>query len=241
MTTAEASLNQTKVPERCKLSEMDEEDILDHLERYYFATPLVKNKSVLDIACGTGYGSEYLAKSGAASVTGVDLSSEAISHCNSEYQADNLEYVQGSILDFNQGKLYDCIVSFETIEHVDDYKGSLLNLYSLLKPGGTLVLSTPNRPINSPECKTLNDKPPFIYHVREFSVKEMHDAIKEAGFKDIQAFGQKQRLKTTNKILLGITYVLSKKLKFLKSHFSAKVTENRPNMEPRYSIYVCRK
>lgn len=64
--------------ERCKIGELHKIDLTDHLERYSFASKYVSGKGVLDIACGTGYGTEMLKKAGAECVTGVDISREAI-------------------------------------------------------------------------------------------------------------------------------------------------------------------
>lgn len=66
-----------------------------HINRYHFASRLVRNKEVLDIACGTGYGSDYLIKNGAESVIGVDISEEAIDYANNNYKNENLTFIIG--------------------------------------------------------------------------------------------------------------------------------------------------
>ena len=68
---------------------------LEHLHRYAIARDLAYGKDVLDIACGEGYGSVLLA-SVARSVTGVDISEEAIAHASRKYVRSNLSFVVGS-------------------------------------------------------------------------------------------------------------------------------------------------
>src|SRR5208282_5082698 len=58
----------------------------EHITRYKFAVPYVKEKRVLDIACGSGYGSSLLAET-AATVNGRDLSPEAIEYCKNRFQS----------------------------------------------------------------------------------------------------------------------------------------------------------
>jgi len=51
----------------------------DHLARYRFATRYIHNKSVLNIACGTGYGTRMLLDGGTTYVDGADINAESIS------------------------------------------------------------------------------------------------------------------------------------------------------------------
>jgi SAM-dependent methyltransferase len=225
--------------ERCKLGDMKDIDVEDHLERYRFASTFVVGKSVLDIACGTGYGSAMLREQGAARVTGVDVSAEAVAHASREYAHPALKFLVSSMADLDDGARYDCIVSFETIEHIDDYQAALKNLRRLLKDDGVLVLSTPNRPVNSPECRTLADKPKNPYHVREFSVDEMLGALQGAGFRRVDRFGQKFRHMFQNRAVLALYYVAAARMKLVKGHFRAAVLPSRQGLEPRWAVFVC--
>jgi SAM-dependent methyltransferase len=167
----------------------------NHLERYRFAAKYVAGKSVLDIACGTGYGSQILMDGGAESYFGVDLGDEPVAFAKSNFKRDRVSFLQGDILTVNPGRQFDLIISFETIEHIADYKDSLLNLNRLLEPDGILIISTPNRPICSPKALTLNDKPSNPYHVQEFTLAEFCDILKDTGYtyqKD-GVYGQRQR------------------------------------------------
>ena len=64
----------------------------EHVIRYLFASQFVTSKTVLDAACGSGYGSSILLESGAKKVVGIDNSSEAIEYCEKNYKKENLEF-----------------------------------------------------------------------------------------------------------------------------------------------------
>src|SRR5213594_386797 len=70
----------------------------EHLHRYAFATQFVRNKRVLDLASGEGYGSHLLAKT-AKQVVGIDIDEQAVRHAANNYIKPNLEYKAGSILE----------------------------------------------------------------------------------------------------------------------------------------------
>ncbi|WP_406697396.1 class I SAM-dependent methyltransferase [Singulisphaera sp. Ch08] len=121
----------------------------EHIGRYRFARKFVRGRRVLDIACGEGYGAAALAKAGAASVVGVDLSAEACEHAHRKY---GLETRTGDALDIPlPDRSMDLVVSFETIEHVDDPAAFLDECARVLVPDGILIVSTPNRPVYSAE------------------------------------------------------------------------------------------
>src|SRR5438046_10277452 len=78
----------------------------------------------------------------------------------------------------------DLVVSFETIEHVPDARALVFEIRRVLKPGGRLVLSTPNRAFGPPERHTGN---PF--HIREFTPDELRALVAEP-FEAITLYGQ---------------------------------------------------
>ena len=178
----------------------------DHLERYRFACRFAAGKSVLDIACGIGYSAPMYLEGGATDYLGVDLNPEVLQAAEENYASENAAYAVGDITLFDCGRQFDLISSFETIEHVPDYRGALDNLHRLLKPGGTLLVSSPNRPVTSPSAKTLEDKPENPFHTQEFTPVELIEELRRAGFTaSLQnAYGQRQSQMPTNRFLKAI-------------------------------------
>lgn len=146
----------------------DEKLSAEHYQRYFSVCEYVKGKKVLDAACGEGYGSDILANY-AKTVIGMDIDEGAISRAKEHYgNKGNLHYIVGSIASLNQidDHSIDVVVSFETIEHVDEFiQNQYLNeINRVLKLDGVLFMSTPNK-------KVYSD----LYHYRnEFHVKEFY-------------------------------------------------------------------
>lgn len=143
----------------------------EHWHRYYYVLPLVAGKSVLDVACGEGYGSALMSRR-AATVQGVDISADAIAHGRSAYaDRGNLEFVEASCtqLPFEPAK-FDVVVSFETIEHIHEQAAFLDEVRRVLKSDGVLILSCPNK-------AEYSDKRGFT---NEFHVKELYRPELEA-------------------------------------------------------------
>jgi SAM-dependent methyltransferase len=142
----------------------------EHWHRYLLATRFVAGKEVLDVACGEGYGSDLLAAH-AARVTGVDLDPEVVRRAAHRYPRENLTFLAGSVdrVPVAGGAAFDVIVSFETIEHVTpDVQARFLDeARRLLRPGGLLIVSTPNRAAYSEKQHYHNP-----YHFHEFAGDE---------------------------------------------------------------------
>jgi SAM-dependent methyltransferase len=145
------------------------EMIYEHWHRYLFAKPHVVGKRVLDVASGEGYGSALLA-TGAASVTGVDVSEEAVQHARRRYGANpNLRFECASCtsLPFLRAE-FDVIVSFETIEHITEQEAFVREVDRLLAPDGLFIISSPNRPEYSDRTGYRNE-----FHVKELNRPEL--------------------------------------------------------------------
>ena len=209
----------------------------NHLERYKFAARFVNGMNVLDIACGSGYGSKLLSESGAIKVNGVDIFNDVIEHAKSTYHGGNLFYETADICEYKSDSLFDVIVSFETIEHVEDYRRGMSNLFTLLKSGGTLIISTPNRLITSPG-RSLEGKPRNKFHVREFTIGEFCTALKDAGFQvdRTNIYGQRQQKYFSNR-LIGRIY----KNVFLPNKRTSPVVDVVGELMPRYFVVVAKK
>jgi SAM-dependent methyltransferase len=145
---------------------------LEHLHRYALAQELARAKRVLDVASGEGYGSSLLAKV-ARSVIGVDIDPAAVAHASRTYALENLEFRQGSATELPlESASIELVVSFETLEHLAEHDLMLAEIRRVLVPGGTLVLSTPDRRTYS---EIPNYKNPF--HVRELDYEEFGELL----------------------------------------------------------------
>ncbi len=177
----------------------------DHMERYKFACRFARDKSILDVASGAGYAAPLLVGAGAVSYDGVDVNAALVGYANATYGSDSVRYHCDNIVTFNQNRSFDLITCFETIEHVSDYESAIGNLYRHLNPGGTLLVSSPNRPITSPQCASLRDKPMNEFHTQEFVPDELLAVLNRHGFaadrKDV--FGQRQRWAAYSRNTLG--------------------------------------
>ena len=141
---------------------------------------MVENKIVLDIACGTGYGTQMLAEK-AEHVYGVDVSDEAVEYAEINYPHAKITYKQGDArkIPLDDASV-DVIVSLETIEHIPDPEEFVKEVKRVLKKGGQFIVSTPN----DDEFTDGN-----IYHVHEFDFKELNRLMKKY-FKNFEYFFQ---------------------------------------------------
>lgn len=142
----------------------------EHVVRYQSARQICRDKRVLDVGCGEGYGSSLLARWGAAEVLGVDISGEAIGTAKRLFASDNVSFVVGDATRLSDvlGAVpaFDLIVSFETLEHVSDVEALLSGILLYRAEGGTIIISCPNDHVED----TAN---PF--HRRTFTFEEFRE------------------------------------------------------------------
>ncbi len=145
-----------------------------HKGRYYFARENFNQGSVvLDAASGSGYGSEILSEK-AGKVFGLEINPHSLSFARSHYLRSNIEFIQQ---DLNgkfpfQNEYFDAIVSFETIEHVQNQNSLISEFNRVLKKNGVLVISSPDREVITDKAKTVNK-----FHIAELSKKEFIELL----------------------------------------------------------------
>jgi len=157
----------------------------EHMHRYAMLQPLITGKTVLDAACGEGYGTHMLSQ-WADSVMGVDIDEKAIEHAHKRYQKNNLEFKQSDVLQLPfADDHFDVVVSFETLEHLAEHEALLTEFKRVLKDDGCLVISTPDK-------AEYSDKTGFenAYHVKELYRHEFKSLLDQF-FPEQQWFGQK--------------------------------------------------
>jgi len=207
--------------------------------RYRFAQDYVRGKDVLEIACGTGFGTDFLKKAGALSVTGGDISEEALAYARSHYAADGITFIRANIETLTFTKQFDVVICFETIEHVPHEHEALAGIFRALRPGGVLLLSTPNRAITSPRIRSLHIPIPSSFHIQEFTPGEMRILLGEAGFDRqlLRLFGQRQQPRIPTRIL----HFLYKKLFDPGHRTSPRFEPIKRFLQPRIFLFVAEK
>ena len=202
---------------------------LEHYHRYAVVLDVVKGKTVLDVACGEGYGSLLMADI-AHAVVGVDISDEAVRHATSLYEKQNLKFVQGSATNLTfPDDSFDVVVSFETIEHLARQEKMLAEIRRVLRPSGVLIISSPNRPVYSEESGEHND-----FHVKELDYREF-DVLLRSQFPTVEYFGQRLLMSSVIQPLNGAPSTSS-----VWSDDGSKLKANAANLrEPVYLLAIC--
>lgn len=163
----------------------------NHLCRYNFANSLIgvnQFKKILDAACGVGYGSFILSSGGTRYVVGVDKSDDALEIGNKRFKNNQVEYLNDDCQTLNLVKNhgpFDCIVSFETLEHLHEPELFLNHCLDLLNDNGMLIISTPNQLVTSPDGQVS-----WEFHEHEYSPIAFTQMISKIGFRQIEIFGQ---------------------------------------------------
>ncbi len=152
----------------------------EHITRYQAALEFVKGKTVLDIASGSGYGTKILSSS-AKKVFGVDVSTEAITYAKKQYSGSNITYLlgDGQSIPLPDGSV-DVVITYETIEHIKDYRKFLDEVSRVLKKDGVAIVSTPN---------DLEFAEGNHFHLHEFKESELAGLLQKK-FKYIDKYYQ---------------------------------------------------
>lgn len=147
-----------------------------HEAAYHALLPYCENEVVLEAGCGEGYGAALIARH-AERVIAMDYDRQTtahVAHCYPETQA-----VQGNLafLPLRTGSI-GVVANLQVIEHLWDQSAFLAECHRVLRPGGRILVTTPNRLTFTPDSET----PLNPFHTRELSPSEMEDLLREAGF-----------------------------------------------------------
>ena len=140
----------------------------EHVVRYAWASQFARGRRALDAGCGAAYGSRMLADAGASEVVGIDKDERVIAAMAPTMPAGvRLDVGDVTALPYEAGE-FDLVVCFEMIEHVAEPERVLDELRRVLRPGGLLVISTPNRDVFTPGNP---------HHLHELTPDELREAL----------------------------------------------------------------
>jgi len=147
-----------------------------HEIAYLELARLCAGKIVLEAGCGEGYGAELLSR-GATRVLALDYDAFTAAHVARRYP--RLHVVRGNLAALPLATAsVEVVVNLQVIEHLWDQAGFLRECARVLRPGGTLLVSTPNRITFSPG----RDTPLNPFHTRELAADELDEILVECGF-----------------------------------------------------------
>ncbi len=132
--------------ERMSPQSKDYVELLFHWHRYLTVAPWIKDKRVVEIGSGNGYGARYMADF-ALAVKGVDIDPEAIASAREYYFHPRLQFTQGGLPELPfEDRYADVVVFFEVLEHLDPaiHERSMREISRILKPDGVFFISTPD-------------------------------------------------------------------------------------------------
>jgi SAM-dependent methyltransferase len=134
-----------------------------HVVAYEAAAAGCRGRDVLDAGCGEGYGSGLLRSAGARRVVALDYDAATTRHAATSYP--ELAVLRGNLVALPLAqRAFDVVVSLQTVEHLWDQPGFVRECARVLRPGGRLVLTTPNR---------LTFPPGNVFHTRELDAAEL--------------------------------------------------------------------
>lgn len=140
-----------------------------HMGRYSLAKKYCKNKIILDIACGEGYGTRLLKNWGAKKVVGLDISEESVKQANKEFSEKGIDYIVHDATDLScfKDNTFDMIVSFETIEHLQNPLKFLKEIKRVATKDAIIIITCPNDYLYYPKENEHNP-----YHIKKYTFED---------------------------------------------------------------------
>lgn len=159
----------------------------EHRSRYLFAGQVLgPQTTVLDVACGTGYGGRLLLELGMARVLGMDMDRSALDVAAQRRAATQTLLLADAVRMPLADGAVPAAVSMETLEHIEDRERFVAELARVLRPGGLLVLSTPNARVSRP----VEGVPRNPFHLHEYDPEALRELL-QASFSDVRLYGQR--------------------------------------------------
>jgi len=138
------------------------------------AVPDLAHRALFDLGCGTGGLLRFLGDSGIALAGACDAYPESLAIVRRLVEAPLVLVDEGRFPPLGPG--YGLVSLFDVLEHIDDDTGTLRHIFSVLEPGGVLVLTVPAHPFLFDEMDEL------AHHRRRYRSPELGDKLQLAGF-----------------------------------------------------------
>ena len=148
---------------------------------------VLRDAIVVEAGSGEGYGAALLREAGARAVVALEYDEAAVAHARTAYPHVATTRANLASMPLVDGGV-DVAVTLQVVEHLWDLRGFLRDCARLLRPGGLLVVTTPNRPVFSPGLGR-GEKPTNPFHVEELDADQLHDLLDAAGFAAIAVHG----------------------------------------------------
>lgn len=181
--------------------------------------PAEKDAPIVDLACGYGRLLRYFSKCGYSNVLGVDISPEQVAHARKLHA----NVVQANVIEFlkEHADKYALITAFDIIEHLekDEVLDFLDACYQSLRPGGRLVLQTPNMDTPWGMVHRYND----FTHELGFNPTSLGWVMKMCGFRRFEA---REQAPVPRGIVSSGRFVLWKLMRLLILFFNLVETGN---------------
>jgi SAM-dependent methyltransferase len=236
MTRLSPDTSERLIPQRAR-SRDDHLMVLRHVFAYEFARRTLSGCGpVLDLGCGEGYGTALLSEA-VREIVGLDVDEAAIGRAARQYASANCRFrrYDGEQLPFEDAA-FDAVVSFQVIEHVPGDRLYVSALSRVLKPGGQLILTTPN----AANRLKPGGRPWNRFHLREYRAAELEDLLAR-GFESVEMLGitacpeiheiEMDRVRQSLKIVeldpLGLRRVIPDGLKPLATRIARRVVSRR--------------
>jgi SAM-dependent methyltransferase len=146
-------------------------DYYHHLSKYVFASRFAKDKDILEVGCGTGYGASYLLNKAAGSVIAGDYAEVGLKLGAANFSKDKLAFIR---LDGEQLPLatdsFDLVISFGVVDHLGNPEAYVSECWRVLRPGGLFICSATNRKLIRP---FFARRPIDLWHKTEFTAEEL--------------------------------------------------------------------
>ena len=150
---------------------------------YAWAAEFAKGKRVLDAACGSGFGSAMLGLT-ATRVLGLELEEILLGHARKHFGSENVSFLRWDLHErLKTTDRFDVLVSFQTLEHVENPEECLRALNAVLTEEATAVFGVPNGE------HEMRDGKGKLYHVRRFTRKSLGELLGRH-YEEVELFSQ---------------------------------------------------